>query len=302
MAICRVKVDGGWPRSPDPAVPIPCLLRKKWLLALRSMIFRTVMISAAACLASHAAVRSGKAEVDWISASATYEAGKPFQTAVRLVVDKGWHTYWKNPGEGGMEISVKWQLPAGWTAGELEQPVPKRFMTGDLPGFGYEGTVIFPVKFTPPAGFTGQATLKGTISWLTCNDEHCVPGDLELAISTNAGSTGSTPETNTITEALSKIPRPLPEAKLTVIDKPETLLLSLKNSGDNPFDINDFEVFPETRQVVDTAATYSFVKEGDHWQAEVKKSEYLTPPLKGLTLVLVSKSGRPPLAVSWKSE
>jgi len=266
------------------------------------MIFRTVMISAAACLASHAAVRSGKAEADWISTSTTYEAGKPFQTAVRLVVDEGWHTYWRNPGEGGMEISVKWELPAGWTAGDLEHPVPKRFMTGDLPGFGYEGTVVFPVAFTPPAGFAGEATLKGKISWLTCNEANCIPGNAELVISAKAGATGTTTEANAITEALAKVPRPFPDVSLAVAEKSKNLLLTLKYSGEKAFDPKDFEVFPETRQVVDAAATYTFVKEGNLWQAEVKKSEYLAPPLKSLTLVLAGKNGSAPATVSWKSE
>ncbi|GAA5130067.1 hypothetical protein JIN84_04180 [Luteolibacter yonseiensis] len=260
------------------------------------------MISAAACLASHAAVRSGKAEADWISTSATYEAGRPFQTAVRLVVDEGWHTYWRNPGEGGMEISVKWELPAGWTAGDLEHPVPKRFMTGDLPGFGYEGTVVFPVAFTPPAGFAGEATLKGKISWLTCNEANCVPGNAELVISARPGAPESTPAAKTISEALAKVPRPLPAVTLTVAEKPETLLLSIKNSEDKSFDPKNFDIFPETRQIVDAAASYTFVKEGEEWRTEVKKSEYLTPPLTSLTLVLAGKNGRLPHTVTWKSE
>lgn len=266
------------------------------------MIFRTAMISTAACFASHAAVRSGKAEADWISASSTYEAGKPFQTAVRLVVDKEWHTYWKNPGEGGMEISVKWDLPAGWTADKLEQPIPKRFMTGDLPGFGYENTVVFPVKFTPPAGFTGPATLKGKISWLTCNEASCIPGNVDLEISTDAGTAKPTDEATAISDALLKIPRPLPTVALAVTEKAETLLLSFKDSSDKSFDPRNFDVFPETSQVVDAAASYTFVKEGDQWQAEVKKSEYLTPPLTHLTLVLAGKNGSAPVTVSWKSE
>lgn len=260
------------------------------------------MISSAACLASHAAIRSGKAEADWVSASATYEAGKPFQTAVRLVVDKDWHTYWKNPGEGGMEISVKWELPAGWTAGELEHPVPKRFMTGDLPGFGYEGTVLFPVKLTPPAGFTGEATLKGKVSWLTCNEETCIPGNAELVLSPKAGKEAAGSEAEAISGALAKIPRPLEGVALSVTEKPETLLLSLKGSLDKPFDPKDYEALPETRQVVDAGAPINFAKEGENWQAEVKKSEYLTPPLKALTLVLKGKDGQPPVSVSWKSE
>ncbi|RYD31571.1 MAG: hypothetical protein EOP85_22605, partial [Verrucomicrobiaceae bacterium] len=169
--------------------------------------FSSALISAALCSVSLAAVRSGKAEADWISTSVTYEPGKPVQTAFRLVLDEGWHTYWKNPGEGGMELSVKWELPEGWTAGELEQPVPKRFMTGDLPGFGYEGTVVFPVTFTAPAGFTGEARLKGKISWLTCNDDSCIPGSAELELPLAAGAAEPTKEAALIAGALEKIPQ-----------------------------------------------------------------------------------------------
>ena len=71
------------------------------------MIARLLLTFVSLCAVSVAAVRSGKAEADWISESATYESGKPVRTALRLVLDPGWHTYWENPGEGGMKISAK---------------------------------------------------------------------------------------------------------------------------------------------------------------------------------------------------
>ena len=86
-----------------------------------------------------AGVRSGKAEAEWRGVAAQYQAGKPLQTALRLVLDEGWHTYWENPGEGGMKISVTWKLPPGWVAGELEHPIPQHFAAGGLAGFGKNG-------------------------------------------------------------------------------------------------------------------------------------------------------------------
>ncbi|MES2437825.1 MAG: protein-disulfide reductase DsbD domain-containing protein [Verrucomicrobiota bacterium] len=261
--------------------------------------FHSALISAAMCSVSLAAVRSGKAEADWISTSGTCEAGKPLQTAVRLALDEGWHTYWKNPGEGGMEISVKWELPEGWKAGELEQPVPKRFMTGGLPGFGYEGSVIFPVAFTPPAGFSGEAKLRGKISWLTCNDDSCVPGNADLELSLSAGPPAPTQDAATIAAALEKIPQPRENgAALTVEEKPKTLLLAITGIelAENS------EIFPATPQVVDAAADFKFSKAGDRWTAEVPKNEYATGPAKELTLVLAGKGGTAPVSLTWKAK
>lgn len=254
------------------------------------------------CAVSFAAVRSGRAEADWIGASETYEAEKPVQTALRLVVDAGWHTYWLNPGEGGLPISVAWDLPAGWTAEALEHPVPKRFMTGGLTGFGYGGTVVFPVKFTPPAGFTGEAKLKGKISWLTCNDDSCIPGNAELQLALNPGSPVATAEAKWIDDALLKIPRPNPEIKLAVTESSKKLVLTLSNATTKPFDPAEYEIFPATLQAVDPAAKFQFANDSNRWTAEVPKSEYAASPLKELTLVLAGTTGQAPMALTWKSE
>lgn len=252
---------------------------------------------------SAAAVRSGKAEVDWLRASATYEAGKPVQTAVRMVMDPGWHTYWENPGEAGMEISATWELPDGWTVGGLEHPVPIRFEAGGLVGFGYKGSVLFPVKFTPPAGFSGVAKLRGKLSWLACNDDQCLPGKAELEITLDSGAPAETPEAKPIREALARVPQPAGNSlQLEVSETPRTLLLRLEMDSGKPLNPGDYEIFPVTLQAIDPAANIRFAQTGSAWTAEVAKNEYLTQPLKNLTLVLVGKSGQPPISVKWKSE
>ncbi len=265
------------------------------------MNLRIALTFAALCTLSAAAVRSGKTEADWVSASSTYEPGKPVQTAVRLILDPGWHTYWENPGEGGMKISAKWELPAGWTAGEIEHPVPVRFETGGLVGFGYEGTVLFPVKFTAPAGFTGVAKLKGKISWLTCNDDQCIPGEAELELAFSSGPAAETLETKLIREALAKVPQ-LQEVRLQVTEKPDALSLWIETQPDQPLDPGDYEIFPATPQTLDPAAVIRFTRSATAWTAEVPKCEYLTKPPKELTLVLAGKSGQPPISLKWKTE
>lgn len=278
------------------------LIPGKERLIFQAMIARAALIFASLCSVSLAAIRAGKAAADWISTAASYQAGTPLQTAIRLVVDEGWHTYWENPGEAGMRISVAWELPAGWTAGELEQPVPKRFTTGGLAGFGYEGTVVFPVKLTPPAGFTGPAKLKGKVSWLTCNDQSCVPGDAVLELSLDSGTPAATAEARLIAEALLKIPRYHPEIKLTVTESPKRLALSLSRATTEPFDPADYQFFPATLEAIGPAAKFEFTRSGDKWNAEVPKSEFATKPIEQLTLVLAGMDQQPPLALTWTAE
>ncbi len=265
------------------------------------MITRISLISAILSAVSTAAVRSGKAEADWICATATYEPGKPVQTAVRLVLDAGWHTYWENPGEGGMKISAKWELPAGWTAGELEHPVPVRFKAGGLVGFGYKGMVVLPVKFTPPAGFTGVAKLKGKVSWLACNDDQCIPGDAELELAFSSGPAAEAPEAKLIREALAKVPQSQ-EIRLEVTEKQDNLALRIDASPGQPLNLDDYEIFPATPQTIHPAATIRFISDGSGWTAEVRKDEYFSKPDRRLILVLAGKSGQPPMSLKWKPD
>lgn len=267
------------------------------------MMIRTALIFSSLCASSFAAVRSGQASADWLAKSATCQAGVPLQTAVRLVLDPAWHTYWENPGEGGMKLSVKWELPTGWTAGELQHPVPKRFMTGELAGFGYEGTVLFPVTLTPPADFTGEAKLKGKVSWLTCNDEKCVPGTAALELTLTAGAPSASGEAELLEKAMLKVPVPgTGDTTLTVDEKPETLALTLTIKPGKDLDMKGLEVFPATPQTIDPAAKIEFKKVGDHWSAEVPKSEYASQPVTELTLVLAGNAAYRPISLTWKAK
>ena len=245
----------------------------------------------------------GQATAEWISASPTCEPGKPLVTGVRMVVAPDHHTYWINPGESGMKTSVVWDLPAGWQAGELEMPVPKRFKTGELSGFGYDGTVIYPVKLTPPADFTGPANLKGKLTWLACNDAHCIPGRAEISLQLQTGVAVATEHSEVLRSAQGRVPVAAPGLELDVAEAGENLLLTLKVPANPACDPAASEVFPVTPQVLDSAAEIQFtLKSVGIWTATVRKSEYFTPPLAGLRLVLAGKGTTPPLTVAWEKD
>ncbi len=257
-------------------------------------------IAALSAVAS-AAVRSGKGEVDWISSSSTYESGKPLQMAIRLVIDPGWHSYWSNPGDGGMKTSVKWDLPTGWSAGELEHPLPKRINGGGLAGFGYSGTVIFPVKFSPPPSGEGIVHLKAKVSWLTCDDQACVPGKAELSITLENGAPTLTLETKLINQALTMVPREHKQwGPLVVTDQNGQLNLKITmGDGKNP-NPADYDVFPVTPNTIDAAQKISFVSGGNVWSAQVPKSGDAAAETRELSIVLVPNAEESPIVLHWK--
>lgn len=256
------------------------------------------MVSGLCAAAAVAGTRSGQASADWLTASDHYEAGKPVRTAVRLVVDSGWHAYWENPGEAGMKVSAKWELPAGWTVGKLEYPAPTRFNAGDLVGFGYAGTVDFPVTFTPPPDAKGPVTLKGAITWLTCDDQTCMPGDVKLELKLEAGPPTPTGDAKSVEAAGKSIPQPEPGAALTVKQAEKSLELSVTG----PLDLARYHVFPATESAIDPTVDIHFEKSGDGWKANVPLSEYATEPLKSLTLVFAGKKDEMPRTLTWSQE
>jgi DsbC/DsbD-like thiol-disulfide interchange protein len=242
-------------------------------------------------------VKSGKAKVQLIAASSTYQAGEPIKAAIDFHVDRGWHTYWTNPGEGGMPLRVKWTLPEGWKAGELEWPMPIRFKTGDLPGFGYEGRFLVQVSLTPPSNATGAVDISAKLDWLTCNDGACVPGNAQVSLALQQGENAPTVHSELIESRAAELPVPLEGAALEAARNGAHVVLVLKLP--EGFEEAPSEVFPATRNVVDPGAVFKFEREGDHWKATIGASEYLEGEPEALELVMRIKGMDRPAKVTW---
>src|SRR5688572_8012354 len=77
--------------------------------------------------------------------------GQPFSVGIRQEITPEWHTYWINPGDTGLATSVKWDLPQGFTAGEMKFPTPHKQPTGSLLNYGYSDQVMTIIEMSPPA-------------------------------------------------------------------------------------------------------------------------------------------------------
>ncbi len=106
------------------------------------------------------------------------QAGQPFRLGVLINIEKGWHIYWKHPGEAGLATEVKFSLPKGFTAGPLRWPHPATFkQAGDVIGYGYADSVLLIAEVTPPKELAADArpAFAADASWLACRDR-CVMG------------------------------------------------------------------------------------------------------------------------------
>ena len=100
-----------------------------------------------------------------------------------LDIAPGWHTYWRNPGDSGLPTEIAWNLPAGFSAGEIAWPAPERFVLGAIGNYGYNGTTDLLVLIAAPADAKPGSTVRlaATATWLMCS-EICIPGEAKLAL------------------------------------------------------------------------------------------------------------------------
>lgn len=138
----------------------------------------------------------------------TAKPGDTIWASVDLKMDAGWHTYWKNPGAAGMATKIEWQLPAGVTAGEIQWPLPEKFLPVEVTTYGYEKEVMLLVPLTLASNLpSGPLDLKAKVSWLECKDV-CVPANQNVETTLNIGPvTGNSPDAAIIESWKAKIPQ-----------------------------------------------------------------------------------------------
>jgi len=109
--------------------------------------------------------------------------GKAITVGLLLKMAPHWHTYWKFSGDAGLPTEIKWTLPPGWKAGEIQWPLPhKQIDPGDIETYGYEEEVLLLQEITPPALIAATSVnLAAEASWLVC-EKLCIPGGAKLQL------------------------------------------------------------------------------------------------------------------------
>lgn len=103
---------------------------------------------------------------------------------MKATIDEGWHIYSQNMKDGGpVQTKFTFLVAKGYTlVGKTIEPTPithfEKAFSMDVSYFAT--TVTFQQKIKLSAG---QATVEGTLEYMTCNDHQCLPPeDIEFSV------------------------------------------------------------------------------------------------------------------------
>jgi thiol:disulfide interchange protein DsbD len=241
-----------------------------------------------------AAAPPGKAHVraSLVADVASVRPGEPFHVGLRLEMDPGWHTYWKNPGDAGLPTRITWTLPGGFAAGPIEWPYPSRFSQGPVVSYGYEGEVLLLVRMTPAAWLpTGSVAIAGRADWLECR-EICLPGrqSLSLALPVSAERPRPSPQAGLFRDARARLPAEAdgwsveataPGAGVMLLLRPPVAAAPLRSAY----------FFPEQQERLDHAAPQKLESTAVAYRLRLTLDPNAPHPLAELPGVLVVQDG-----------
>ena len=128
-----------------------------------------------------------------------------FYFGVKIILEEGWKTYWKNPGEAGAPMSIDFNDNSGILEKEILFPFPKRFTDYEIETIGYENEIIFPVRLKLDEN-KKKITSKINLQYLVCKDI-CIPISIEKNFNHSLDKSSKDIKKSILYDYLEKVPR-----------------------------------------------------------------------------------------------
>jgi thiol:disulfide interchange protein/DsbC/DsbD-like thiol-disulfide interchange protein len=264
--------------------------------ALKIWLFALLLTSPAAFALSGSAVATDNVKARLVSEVESVGPGQVFWVALELNIRDGWHTYWRNPGDSGQATSLAWQLPPGFTAGDIVWTTPHRFEIAPLVNYGYAKHAMHLVQITAPKDLKAGTpiALAAKASWLVCSDV-CIPegADLQLTMPVSAQTGGIDPkESSLFTAARSELPSAQPAPTSARIQGDQLVITLGKEWGATLSQIKSLSFFPYDEGGIEYAIPQKLARTKDAVELSMKVG--YQPPKAGVirgVLVVSEQNG-----------
>lgn len=238
-------------------------------------------------------VHSTLTEARLVSDVTSITPGRTFWIALHLKPQKGWHTYWQNPGDSGVPASIEWSAPPGFTVGDIHWPAPRRLPYADLINFGYDDAIYLPVPITAPLALDSISTFTARASWLICKDI-CVPesATLTLPFPKSQGEIAVSSDAAAISSTLEQLPSSNPMGLRFKADK-KALSLFFTLPVDVKTPVTAIEFYPSASDIISNNAPQKFSLQGTNVTLLLKRNGQPVPSaVEGLISIYSGSPGK----------
>lgn len=145
--------------------------------------------------------------------------GEAFRAGVRFRMHEGWHIYWRNPGESGLESEILFE---GAAFEPLQWPFPQTFRTGGgfIWTYGYDGEVLLFAEGRAPEA-PGAHEIVARADVLVCEVD-CIPAEFALRLPLRVGQERrASPAAPLFDAAEARVPRHEEGIRATVAAEPD---------------------------------------------------------------------------------
>ena len=202
-------------------------------------------------------VDTGHARISLIKDHSDFVPGTSINIGLKVSMDKGWHTYWRNPGDSGGPIEIDWNLPKGFSISDIKWPLPEKIEYPPLMTYGYEDFVIYPMVLSIPADYSDDY-FEMNADILICADV-CIPESGK--ISSNLLDIESD---SLIYEWLESIP----SKSLPITTSLNDNNLEIRFTFDK--EIKEIYFFPDENNSIDYSSKQNFYKKDDDYFLSIK--------------------------------
>ena len=202
-------------------------------------------------------VDTGHARISLIKDHSDFVPGTSINIGLKVSMDKGWHTYWRNPGDSGGPIEIDWNLPKGFSISDFKWPLPEKIEYPPLMTYGYEDFVIYPMVLSIPADYSDDY-FEMNADILICADV-CIPESGK--ISSNLLDIESD---SLIYEWLESVP----SKSLPITTSLNDNNLEIKFTFEK--EIKEIYFFPDENNSIDYSSKQNFYKKDDDYFLSIK--------------------------------